>query len=272
MPAAPLIHATAVIGPDAILTPDVTVGPFAVIDGPVTLGAGCKVGPHAHILGRVTFGIKNDIGSGTVIGGPPQHRAYNNEDTGVVIGDNNVFREHVTIHRGMPNAKVMTCIGSNNYFMAGSHVAHDCTVGNNCNFANAALIAGHVTVDDGVFLSGNTAVHQNCHIGRLALLSGVSAATQDIPPFWMVQARNMVVGINVIGMRRAGIPAVEIAAVRAAFKLLYTERLPIREATLRMEAKYNHIPAVMEIVAFIRTSKRGVPGAHQFRGEDRAAA
>jgi UDP-N-acetylglucosamine acyltransferase len=156
--------------------------------------------------------------------------------------------------------------------MAGSHVAHDCTVGSHNNFANNAMLAGHVTVGDRVFLSGSAAVHQNCRIGTLALISGVSAASQDIPPFWMIRSVNIVVGVNVVGMRRSGIPTAEIQAVRAAFKLIYHDRLPVSEAVSKMEAKYANIPAVMDVIQFIRSSKRGVPGAHQYRDSEAAAA
>jgi UDP-N-acetylglucosamine acyltransferase len=267
-----LIHPTAIISPTACLSADVRVGPYAVIDGPSTIGPGCVIRAHAHIHAHVTLGASNDIGSGCVIGDRPQHRGYAGELTGVIVGARNIFREHVTIHRGMPNAKVNTVIGDDNYFMAGSHVAHDCVVGNQCNFANAAVIGGHVIVGDGVFLSGHAAVHQNCRVGRLALISGVSAASQDVPPFWMIRAVNVVVGVNLVGMRRAGISPAEIAAVREAFAWIYRERLPVRDAVTRMQARMDHIPAVREIIDFITASKRGVPGAHQFRSEERAAA
>jgi UDP-N-acetylglucosamine acyltransferase len=266
------IHPTAIVSSNAVLADDVIVGPFAVIDGPAILGRGCVVRASAHIIGRVTLGEGNDIGSGCVIGERPQHRGYNGEDTAVVIGNDNIFREHVTIHRGMPDATGVTRIGSHNYFMASSHVAHDCVVGDHTTFANSAMIAGHVTVEDRVFLSGNSAVHQHCRVGKLALLSGVSAASQDIPPFWMIRGVNIVVGVNVIGMRRSGIPTAEIQAVRAAFKLLYHERRPVTDAVARMEKQYSHIAAVMDVVQFIRASKRGVPGAHQYRMDQDVAA
>jgi UDP-N-acetylglucosamine acyltransferase len=268
----PRIHPTAIVSSDAVLAADVEVGPYAIIEGPVVLGAGCIVRGHAQILGRVVMGERNDIGPGCVIGDRPQHRAYAGEETGVVIGRDNVFREHVTVHRGMPNARVDTIIGDGNLFMVGSHVAHDCTVGHFCNFANAAVIGGHVRVGDGVFLSGHSAVHQNCRIGRLAMVGGVSVATQDVPPFWIIRNTNVVVGVNVIGMRRAGIAPAAIAAVREAFKIIYFDQMLVRDAAKAMESRFSHIPAVMEIVEFIRDSKRGVPGAHRYRAEEMAAA
>src|SRR5262249_49434519 len=155
-----------------------------------------------------TIGSNNEFWTGSVIGGPPQHLGYKGETTGLEIGRGNIFRETVTIHRGMPagSGKGLTRIGDNNLFMAGSPVAHDCTVGNNNLFANSALIGGHVEVADRVLLSGNSAVHQFCRVGRLALLSGASASSKDIPPFWIMQDVNQVCGVNIVGMRRAGIP------------------------------------------------------------------
>ncbi|HJZ60506.1 MAG TPA: acyl-ACP--UDP-N-acetylglucosamine O-acyltransferase [Gemmataceae bacterium] len=273
----PLIHPTAVISADARLAADVRIGPFAVIDGPVTIGPGCVIRPHAHLVGPLTLGANNDVGSGTVLGTAPQHLGYTGEETLTEIGDANTFREHVTVHRGMPTSANpgtgVTRIGSGNLFMAGSHVAHDCRVGDHNIFANCALIGGHVAVADRVLLSGNSAVHQFCRVGRLALLSGASASSKDIPPFWVMQDVNRVCGVNVIGMRRAGIPTPEIQAVRRAFGIIYRERLTLAAAVLRIEAELGQVPAVRELIEFIRSSKRGICGAHRFdpNAEDAAA-
>ena len=187
----PLIHPTAIISSEAKLAADVRIGAYAVIDGPVTLGAGCSVEPHAHLIGPLTAGDNNAFSSSCVIGGAPQHTAYKGEPTAVEIGSGNTFREHTTVHRAMPlgvgPGSGVTRIGDANLFMAGSHVAHDCLVGNNCIFANCALLGGHVETGDRVFLSGNSAVHQFCRVGRLAFLSGSSASSKDIPPFWVMQ-------------------------------------------------------------------------------------
>jgi UDP-N-acetylglucosamine acyltransferase len=273
----PQVHPSAVVSPDAELADDVRVGPFAVIEGPVTIGPGCVIRPHAHLLGPLTLGANNDVGTGCVLGSAPQHLGYKGEPTLTEIGDGNTFREHVTVHRGMPvEAKPgtgRTRIGSGNLFMAGSHVAHDCRVGDHNIFANCALIGGHVEVGDRVLLSGNSAVHQFCRVGRLALLSGASASSKDIPPFWVMQEVNWVCGVNVIGMRRAGIPTVEIQAVRRAFRVIYRERLTVAAALLRIEAEAGRVAAVRELIDFIRASKRGICGAHRFdqHAEDAAA-
>jgi UDP-N-acetylglucosamine acyltransferase len=200
---------------------------------------------------------------------------YKGESTAIEIGDNNIFREHVTVHRAMPvgvgPGTGITRIGNRNLFMAGAHVAHDCIVGNDIILANAALLGGHVTVGDRALISGNSAVHQFCRVGRLALLSGASGSSKDIPPFWVMQDVNYVRGLNLVGMRRAGIASPEIIAVRKAFRILYLTRpaLPLSAALLRIEAELGNFAAVRELVEFIRSSKRGICGAHRLiRGEE----
>ena len=254
----PRIHPSAVVHPEAQLAADVRVGPFAVIDAGVTLGPGCTVGPHAYLTGVLAAGANNQFHAGCVIGDAPQHLGYAGEPTRVEIGEGNVFREHVTVHRGMPANGGLTSIGNGNLFMVNSHVAHDCRVGNKAIFANGAVIGGHATVMDGAFLSGNTCVHQFCRVGRLAMLSGTSSVSQDLPPFWIVQEINIVHGINVVGMRRAGIPNEEIMGVRRAFKAIIRSGLTIRAALEQIEAADGHLPAVRELAEFIRASKRGI--------------
>lgn len=255
---APRIHPSAVVHPDAKLADDVTVGPFAVIDAAVTLGPGCTVGPHAYLTGILTAGSNNHFHASCVIGDTPQHLAYAGEPTRVEVGDGNTFREFVTVHRGMPTNGGVTSIGNGNLFMVNSHIAHDCKVGNKAIFANGAVIGGHASVSDGAFLSGNTCVHQFCRVGRLAMLSGTSSISQDLPPFWIVQEINIVHGVNVIGMRRAGIPNEEIMGVRRAFKAIIRSGQTIRAALEQVEAADGHLPAVKELIEFVRTSKRGI--------------
>jgi UDP-N-acetylglucosamine acyltransferase len=264
---APRIHPSAVIHPEAVLHESVSVGPFAVIDAGVTLGPGCTVGPHAYLTGLLTAGANNHFHAGCVIGDTPQHLGYAGEPTRVQIGEGNTFREHVTVHRGMPANGGLTSIGDGNLFMVNSHVAHDCRVGNKAIFANGAVIGGHATVMDGAFLSGNTCVHQFCRIGRLAMLSGTSSVSQDLPPFWIVQEINIVHGVNVVGMRRAGIPNDEIMGVRRAFKAIIRSGLTIRAALEQIEAADGHLAAVREVVEFVRTSKRGICTGKS-RGDD----
>lgn len=273
----PLIHPTAVVSPAARLAPDVTVGPLAVIDGPVELAHGCIVAAQARLVGPLAAGPDNTFDTGCVIGGAPQHTAYAGDPTRVEIGSGNTFREHATVHRGMPVGSGpgtgVTRIGDGNLFMAGAHVAHDCVVGNHGIYANSALLGGHVVTGDRVFLSGNSAVHQFCRVGRLALLSGSSASSKDIPPFWVIQDVNRVCGVNVVGMRRAGVPTNEIQAVRRVFRSIYLEKLLIPTALMRAEAEGGSLPAVRELIDFIRSSKRGISGPAAFHAtaEDAAA-
>lgn len=260
------VHPTAVVSPEATLAEGVEVGAGAVIEGPVRLGPGCVIRPRALLCGPLTMGQGNTVFSGAVIGERPQHLKYNNEPTGVEIGDGNVFRENVTVHRGTTQAWT-TRIGSNNFFMVGSHVAHDCQIGNRCILANGALLAGHCRLDDNVYLSGNSAVHQFVRIGRLALLSGCSATTKDIPPFLIQQNIDTVVGVNVIGMRRAGISADRISAVRRAFRILFRAGLVVPAALARIEQELNGIDVVEELVAFVRQSSRGINPMRGRRGD-----
>lgn len=272
----PQIHPTAIVSSEAAIAEDVQIGPFAVIEGSVALGPGSTVDSHARLIGPLNAGRGNAFGSFCLIGGAPQHTAYQGEPTLVEIGDGNTFREHTTVHRAMPRGagpgSGVTRIGDGNLFMAGAHVAHDCVVGNHNIFANCALLGGHVETGDRVFLSGNSAVHQFCRVGRLAFLSGSSASSKDIPPFWVMQDVNRVCGVNVIGMRRAGVPTNEIQAVRRAFRSIYIERLTISAAVMRMEAEMGSIPAVRELIDFIRSSKRGICGPASFESNSHDAA
>jgi UDP-N-acetylglucosamine acyltransferase len=251
------IHPTALIDPEARLAGDVIVDPYAIIEGPVKLGPGCVVRSRAHLIGPLEAGEGNDFGVGCVIGERAQHLLHADSPGGLVIGDFNTFREFVTIHHGTPDAGE-TRIGSHNLLMVNTHVAHDCTIGDRCIFANGAIIGGHVTLGDGVFLSGNTGVHQNCQVGRLALISACSSATKDVPPFAIHEGRNTLVGVNLVGMKRAGMSGLQINAIRQAYRLLlHSGQLP--SAVLpRLERELGHIDVVAELLKFFVTAKRGV--------------
>jgi len=252
----PRIHPTALVDPAARLAADVTVGPYTVIDGAVTLGPGCRVGPHAHLVGPLTLGRDNVVHAGVVLGDRPQHLKFADPPTGVVAGDGNVFREHVTVHSGTEPGG--TRLGDNIYAMAGAHVAHDCRLGSDIILANGALLAGHCTVDDGAFLSGNCAVHQFTRIGRLAMLSGGATISRDLPPFFICEGRNRVVGVNVVGMKRAGLSHDQINAVREAYRILFLQRKVVPAAVQQIERALGGIDAVAELLAFVRGSKRGI--------------
>ena len=251
------IDPTAVISGEAVLAEDVEIGSYTVIDGPVRLGAGCVIGPYAYLCGPLAMGANNIVYAGAVLGERPQHMKYNNEATSLEIGDGNVFREHVTVHRGTTHSW-KTTIGNQNFFMVNSHVGHDCKIGNGCILANGALIGGHCVIEDNVNLSCHSAVHQFIRVGRLGFLSDCSITTKDIPPFLVCQGVNSVIGINSIGMRRSGIPSDQITAVGQAFHILFRQGLVLPAALARLEEQLGPMPAIAEIVAFIRQSPKGI--------------
>ena len=251
------VHPTAIVSPDAVIGDGVRIGPYTVIDGPVTIGPGCVVGPHVHLVGPLVLGGGNQIGTGTVIGTDPQHLGYQGQPTRTEIGDFNVFREHVTVHRGS-HVDQVTRIGNKNYFMAHAHVAHDCKVGNECILANGALMGGHCELQDRVFMSGCAALHQFVRMGRLSLLTGLEGVSKDVIPFLTVRDRFTVLGVNAIGMKRAGIPAADIMEVRKAYHILYRSDLLLKAAIDQVAERLGGHPLVAEMLRFIRESKRGV--------------
>jgi UDP-N-acetylglucosamine acyltransferase len=253
-----LIHPSAVIDPDAEIGPDVRIGPYSIIEGPVHLGEGTVIESHACLCGPLTLGRDNFVGHGAVLGKSPQHKGYRGEATFLRVGDGNVIREHVTIHRGTLQGGGETRIGDRNLFMIGSHVGHDCQVGDGCTLVNGALVAGHVTLSDGCILSGHSAVQQRVRVGRLAMLSGLGSSSKDIPPFVLQQGYNCVTGLNVIGLRRAGVTNEAIAALREAFRILYKEGRTQRSAIDRIDADLGHVPEVLEFITFVRESTLGI--------------
>ncbi len=251
------IHPTALLSPEAELAPDVTVGAFAIVEGKVRLEAGCVIRPRAHLIGPLTMGKDNQVYSNAVIGERPQHLHYRDEPTGVKIGDGNAFRENVTVHRGTA-ASGLTRIGDGNYFMAGSHVAHDCRVGNRCTLVNNALLGGHCELADFAYVSGNAAVHQFCQMGRLSFLGGGSITTKDVAPFIMQQGVNTVVGVNVVGMRRAGLAEEEINSLRRVYHVVFLKGWTLPYALARVEQELGHMDVVREFLTFVRHSPRGI--------------
>jgi UDP-N-acetylglucosamine acyltransferase len=253
-----LIHPTAVIAPESEIAPDVQVGPYAIIEGAVRIGPGCLIESHACLSGPLTMGRDNVVGHGAVLGKSPQHKGYRGEPTSLRIGDGNVFREHVTVHRGTAQGNGETWIGDRNLFMIGSHIGHDARVGHGCTLVNGALVAGHVTLQDGCVLSGHAAVQQRVRIGRLAMLGGLGSTSKDIPPFVLQQGYNCVSGLNTIGLRRAGFSSEAIAALREAYRILYKEGRAQTSALDRIEADLGSIAEVAEFVTFIRETTLGI--------------
>jgi UDP-N-acetylglucosamine acyltransferase len=251
-----MLHPTAIIAPTAQLAPDVQVGPFAVIDGHVVLNAGCVVGPHVHLTGHTVIGAGNRFHAGCVIGDAPQDLKYQGEPTRLVIGDDNVFREHVTVHRSNKLAED-TVIGSHNFLMANSHVGHNARLGNHVILANGALLAGHVEVGDRAFISGNCLVHQFTRVGTMALMQGGSGISQDLPPFCIATGDNGICGLNTIGLRRNGFTTEQRLELRQLYHLLFLSDKPWRDALVEAQATARGV-AAKQLVAFIAASKRGV--------------
>lgn len=224
------IHATAIVDPGAHIGSDVEIGPYSVIGPAVKIGDGTIVQSHVVFESEVNIGTKNFIGHGTIIGTAPQDLSFSPErKTKIDIGNENVIREHCTIHRGTAEGSATT-LGNKNFLMVGAHVGHNCEIGNNVIIANNCLLGGYVRVDNGAFLGGGCVFHQFMHVGRLVIAQGGSAFSKDIPPFVIAAERNYVFGLNVIGLRRAGFSAEERDEIKAAFKLIYASGLNVSTA------------------------------------------
>jgi len=252
------IHPTAVIDDNVDLGPGVTVGPHAVLHGPSKIGEGSAIDAHAVVHSYTILGPHCRLHSGAVVGDVPQDLEFEPCESFVRIGADTVLREHVTVHRGTkPGTE--TTIGDGCYLMCGSHVAHNCAVGNQVILVNQALLAGYVTVGDGALLSGHIAVHQFGRVGRLAMMGGHSGASLDVPPFCTTRpfSLNQLLGLNVVGLRRAGIEAGQRRAIKAAYRILFTEKRIREDAVGLIQAEYPAGPA-FEMAAFVAASKRGV--------------
>lgn len=263
------IHPTAVVHPSAELGDGCRVGPHAVIDGHVLLGPRCEIGPGAHLTGHTRLGSDNRIHAGAVLGEAPQDFKYSGQPTRLRIGDGNVFREHVTVHRSN-RLDEDTVLGNGNFLMAGSHVGHNCVLGDHNVLANGALLGGHVVVADRAFLSGNCLVHQFCRIGRLALMQGGSGISLDLPPFTLARDNNTLCGLNRVGLRRAGIAPEDRRALQRLYHLLFRSVLP-RAERLRQAAEGFPQAVCRELIAFVAESRRGVcadPGRRAGPGTD----
>jgi UDP-N-acetylglucosamine acyltransferase len=244
----------------------VIVGPCAVIEERTAIGDGCEIRAHAVVKRFTTLGSGNRVHEGAVLGGEPQDLSFEDQETAVVIGDRNVIREGVTINRST-KAGGSTVVGSDCFLMAYAHVAHDNRIGDHVILANNVMLAGHVEVGDRAFLGGGGGVHQFCRVGRLAMVGGNAGAAQDCLPFVVTdghpaRARSL----NVVGLRRAGVPASQLRALKEAYRLLLRSGLHLEPALERMASLQD--PLVDEMIAFVRGSKRGF--AHAYRGRPEA--
>ncbi len=251
-----MIHPTAIVHPKAKVDPTVRIGAYAVIDEGVEIGPDCLIGPHVYLTGLTSIGGQNQFYAGCVIGEAPQDLKYKGEPTALRIGRTNVFREHVTVHRSN-KAGEATVIGSQNFLMANSHVAHNCLLGDGVILANGALLAGHVSVADRAFISGNCVVHQFVRVGTLALMQGGSAISKDLPPYTVARGDNGICGLNTVGLRRAGLTAAERLELKRVYHALFREGLNLRTALAAAQKKFTSAPAKV-LLDFVASSKRGI--------------
>jgi UDP-N-acetylglucosamine acyltransferase len=251
-----MIHPTAVIDPRAHLDTGVEVGPYAVIEAGVVVGPDCRIGPHVHLSGQTNIGAGNVFHTGCVIGNIPQDLKYRGAPSRTTIGEGNAFREHVTVNRATDETED-TVIGSHNLLMASSHVAHNTRIHNHCILANGALLGGHVEVQDRVVISGCCLVHQFVRIGTFAMMQGGSAVSQDLPPFTMARGDNSICGLNVVGLRRAGVSEADRLELKRLYRFLFRGSLAL-QAAVEEARRLFHGPLATVLLDFVAASKRGI--------------
>ncbi len=252
------IHPTAVIDPSAEIGPGVEIGPYCVIHAGVVLGEGCWLQNHVTVAGPTNIGKGNRFFAFASIGQQTQDLKYQGEPTYLEIGDENTFREFVTVHRGsLPGAR--TVVGSHGNFLAYSHVAHDCVVGDHVISSNNGTLAGHVVLEDYAILGGLTAVHQFCRIGELAITGGCSKIVQDVPPFMIADGNPAVVrGVNTIGMERRGLSPEVIKLMKDAYRAIYRRGLNTSQALDELRKPAENCAELAHLIAFVEESERGI--------------
>ncbi|MEX2091271.1 MAG: acyl-ACP--UDP-N-acetylglucosamine O-acyltransferase [Pirellulales bacterium] len=251
------IHPLAAVSPYAILGNHVKIGPFSVVEPGVEIGDGSTLASRVVVRTGTSLGRDNIVCEGAVLGGMPQHLHMPEFPGRVVIGDNNVIRENVTVHRAM-DADEVTQIGNGCLLMVGAHVAHDCTLGNNVILTNNSMLGGHVTVSDRAYVSGGVAVHQFCRIGRLAMVGGLARVTRDVPPFVTVDGGcTMVVGLNRVGLRRAGLTPQQMTDLKEAYRVIYRSGLPWDEMLDTLQTQFTNGPAAEFLMFFLGDNTRG---------------
>ena len=256
-----MIHATAIVHPGASITQGVEIGPYVVIGEHVRIGKGTKVGPHTVIDGWTEIGEDNTIFHMASVGAVPQDLKYCGEQTRLRIGNGNTIREFASLHLGTVTGDGETTVGDDNLLMAYSHVAHDCHIGNGVVLANAATLAGHVTVEDYAILGGLCAILQFSHIGSHVMIGGATTVTMDIPPYTIVtgdRRETRLRGLNLVGLKRRGFSEETILGLKKAYKILALSGLKLTEAVERMKSEIPLSPEVEHFISFIESSKRGV--------------
>jgi UDP-N-acetylglucosamine acyltransferase len=254
-----VVAPTARIHPDAVIGPGCRIGEFCVVESDVRLGAACVLEPYVYVKRWTTMGDGNEISAATVLGTDPLDKAFTGERSYLRIGNGNRIREHYTISRGT-KPESATEIGDGNYIMTAGHVAHNSRLGSDIVLCSCALVAGYVEIEDQAFVSGGVAIHQFTRVGRLAMVSGQTRVNLDAPPFFLFTDRGFYVepiGLNLVGLRRAGFGPAQISALKRAYRLLYRSGLKREEALARIEAEIA-TPEALHLVEFVRGSRRGI--------------
>ncbi len=253
------IHSTAIVDSAAEIDASVKIDAYAVIKGNVKIKQGTVIGHHASIEGPTEIGENNKIFQFASIGSPPQDLKYNNEDTKLIIGNNNVFREFVTINRGTPGGLGYTKIGNNNFFMAYSHVAHDCIVEDEVVLANNATLAGHILVQKRAIIGGLSAVHQFARIGCYAMIAGKTGIVKDVPPYMLASGpRAKLFGPNLIGLERNGFSKEEIHVIKKSYNILFRKKNKFSEAIELISKEFSDFEVIKTLLEFLKNSKRGI--------------
>ena len=249
------IHPTALVESGAEIDETASIGPFCVVGRRVRLGANVRLHSHVVVEGRTSVGAGTVIFPFSAIGTIPQDKKYAGEDSRLEIGENNVIREHVTMNPGTSGGGSVTRVGSNGLYMVGSHIAHDCIMGDDVILANNATVAGHCVIADHAILGGLCAVHQFVRIGEYAFVGGMTGVEADIIPFGMALGnRASLAGLNLVGMRRSNLPREQIHAVRNAYKKLFADEGTLMERVERVDEEYKDDPSVQKIVRFIKSA------------------
>jgi UDP-N-acetylglucosamine acyltransferase len=255
-----MIHPTAIVDPNAELGEEVDIGPYVVVEKGVTIGAGTKIRPHVFIGEGSQIGKNCQIYQFSSIGEAPQAFAYKGEKTLLLIGDNNIIREYVTMSRATVTGGGKTMIGNNNYFMAYSHVAHDCNIGNQVILANGATLAGHIMIEDNATIGGLAAVHQFCRIGTHAFISGLTGVSLDIPPYMLAAGdRAKLYGLNTVGLKRHRFSEEALKALKKAYRIIFRSSMTLENALKNVEEDpISQLQEVRHLLHFIQHSKRGI--------------
>jgi UDP-N-acetylglucosamine acyltransferase len=254
------IHPQAIVAASAKIGEGVQIGAYVVVGEEVELGEGCVLHAHAVVQGPSKFGKDNVFHAFSVIGGDPQDYTYGGERTELVAGDANIFREYVTVSRGTQKGGGKTSLGSGNFFLAYSHVGHDCVIGSNTLFVNGATLAGHVTVEDFATIGAFCPVHQFCRIGRYAYIGASTVITQDVPPFSKIvtERETKSFGINTIGLERKGFSAERLQALKRAYRLLLRSKMNTTQALAEMRKTLPDSADVQELIRFVESAERGI--------------